>query len=301
MPYSDYSGDYLVRATAEEGKVLALVARSTEMVGEASRIHGTSPVATAALGRVLTAAALMGATLKGRQSLTLRVVGDGPAGSIVATVKEMRVKGYIREPHIYLPLNAEGKLDVAAAVGKGMLYVSKDLGLREPYNGSVPLVSGEIGKDLAYYFAASEQTPAAVGLGVLVGRDGEVRAAGGYILQLLPGAGEEVAERLEKNVAATGPVSNLIEQGCSPDDLLRLLLDGLTYTAHERLLFRFACDCSRERLKEVLLAMGRSELEELMAEQGEVEARCGFCTQVYRFNREELAELIELARQGEEH
>ncbi|MEW5762698.1 MAG: Hsp33 family molecular chaperone HslO [Bacillota bacterium] len=290
-----YGGDYLVRATAEGGRILALVARSTELVREGQRLHGTSPTATAAFGRVLTAAALMGATLKDRQSLTLRVLGDGPLGGIVATVREMRIKGYVREPFVDLPLNDAGKLDVAGAVGKGTLYVTRDLGLREPYNGSVPLVSGEIGKDLAHYFRYSEQTPAAVALGVLVGPDAGVRAAGGYILQLLPGAGEETAARLEANIGATGPVSRLIDRACTPEDILAMLLDGFSPRVEARQAFRFACDCSRERLREILVALGREELEELLAEQGGAEARCAFCNRVYRFGRDELAELVELA------
>ncbi|ACX52086.1 Hsp33 protein [Ammonifex degensii KC4] len=301
MADANFEGDYLVRAVANGGQILALVARSTELVREARRLHGTSPTATAALGRVLTAAALMGATLKDGQTLTLRVVGDGPAGWIVATVRDMRIKGYIREPHIYLPLNAAGKLDVAQAIGKGMLYVTKDLGLREPYNGCVPLVSGEIGKDLAYYFTVSEQTPAAVGLGVLLDPDGEVRAAGGYILQLLPGASEEVVAQLEANVEATGPVSHLFAEGCTPEGVLALLLRGFTPTILARQTFAFVCDCSRERLTKVLLALGREELEALLTEQGEVEAKCGFCNRVYRFSREELQELIELAEPKEKN
>lgn len=292
-----YSGDYLVRATAEEGRILALVARSTELVEQARRLHDTLPTATAALGRVLTAAALMGATLKQGQSVTLRVLGDGPLGGIVATARGGAVKGYVGEPRVDLPLSADGKLDVGAAVGKGVLCVTKDLGLREPYNGSVPLVSGEIGKDLAYYFATSEQTPSAVALGVLVGPAGEVKAAGGYLMQLLPGADEEMAARLEKNVQATGPVSRLVAAACTPEDTLAMLLDGFTVKLHERRFFRFACDCSRERLREILLALGPEELAKLLAEQGGAEARCGFCNRVYRFGPEELAALLALGRQ----
>lgn len=292
--------DYLVRATAAEGKILALVARSTDMVREANRLHGTTPTATAALGRVVTAAALMGATLKEKQSLTLRFKGDGPAGSIVATVKDMRIKGYINEPLIDLPLRSPGKLNVAAAVGKGMLYVTKDLGLREPYNGNVPLVSGEIAEDIAYYFTVSEQIPAAVGLGVLVG-PGDNMSAGGYIIQLLPGGEEDLASQIEANVRAVGSVSHLIAQGCTPENLLDMLLGSFSPVVHARQTFCFACDCSRERLKGVLLALGRKELEEMLTEQGGAEARCGFCTQVYKISREELAELIEVARQGKEH
>lgn len=291
--------DYLVRATAEDGRILAFVARSTELVEEARRLHNTSPTATAALGRVLTAAALMGASLKERQSLTLRVVGDGPLRAIVATARGGAVRGYVGEPQVDLPLNAAGKLDVGAAVGKGVLYVTKDLGLREPYNGSVPLVSGEIGKDLAYYFAKSEQTPSAVALGVLVGPAGAVKAAGGYLVQLLPGAGDGMAARLEENVQATGPVSRLVSRACTPEDILAALLDGFDVQIHERHFFRFACDCSRERVREILLALGPEELEKLLVEQGGAEATCAFCNQVYRFGEGELAELVALSRRPE--
>ncbi|MGO0122166.1 Hsp33 family molecular chaperone HslO [Desulfothermobacter acidiphilus] len=287
--------DYLVRAVAGQGQILALAARSSELVQNAKSLHGTSFTATAALGRLLTAAALMGAMLKDRQTLTIRVEGDGPAGMMVATVRDGKIKGYIQEPHVYLPLNATGKLDVAQAVGEGKLYVVKDLGLREPYHGCVPLVSGEIGKDLAYYFTVSEQTPAAVGLGVLLDAEGEVRAAGGYIVQLLPGVEEAVASQLEANVAAVGSVSRLLAEGCTPEDLIERLLQGFSPTILARQSFAFACDCSRERLAEVLMLLGREELEALLVEQGQVEARCGFCNQVYRFSREELEELIRRA------
>jgi molecular chaperone Hsp33 len=208
--------DYLVRATAEEGQIFALVARTSDLVEEARTLHNTSPVATAALGRVLTGAALMAASLKDGHRLTLRIEGDGPLDSIVATARPGAVKGYVAEPQVDLPLKAKGKLDVGRAVGKGSLYIIKDLGLKEPYVGSVELVSGEIGEDLAYYFTASEQKPSAVGLGVLVEPEGKVKAAGGYLLQLLPGASKELAEALEKKIKEAGAVSRLISLGYTP-------------------------------------------------------------------------------------
>ena len=222
-----FTDDYLLRAVAEEGQVLALVARSTELVREAHRIHGTSPTATAALGRLLTAGVLMGATLREDQSLTLRLVGDGPAGNMIVTVKDMKIKGYIREPHVYIPLKAPGKLDVSGAVGKGMLYVTKDLGWGEPYQGCVPLVSGEIGEDIAYYFAVSEQTPAAVGLGVLLDAGEEVKAAGGYFLLILPGCSEKVISQLEANIKGMGPISGLFSKGVTPEEVVDMLLYGI--------------------------------------------------------------------------
>ncbi|MGI9952388.1 Hsp33 family molecular chaperone HslO [Moorellaceae bacterium AZ2] len=287
--------DYLVRATAGEG-VLALVARTTDLVERARNLHNTSPTATAALGRLLTGAALMSATLKEGQSVTLRITGDGPLGSLVAVARPGRVKGYVGEPQVDLPLKGEGKLDVGRAVGRGTLYVVKDLGLKEPYVGSVELVSGEIGEDLAYYFSSSEQKPSAVGLGVRVEPGGKVGAAGGYLLQLLPGAQEGIAEALENNVREAGAVSRLLAQGLTPEDILRLLLQGLSFKMHEYQPLQFACECSRERLREILLALGEEELERLLAEQGGAEAVCAFCNRVYRFGRDEVEELVKLSR-----
>ncbi|WP_141264178.1 Hsp33 family molecular chaperone HslO [Moorella sp. E308F] len=284
--------DYLVRATAGEGQILAIAAQTTLLVQEAKDLHNTSPTATAALGRVLTGAALMAATLKEGQSITVRILGDGPLGSIVAVARPGTVKGYVAEPGVDLPLRHDGKLDVGRAVGRGMMYVAKDLGLKEPYNGSVPLVSGEIGEDLAYYFTASEQKPSAVGLGVLVEPGGKVGAAGGYLLQLLPGSAEGTAATLEKNIEAAGPVSRLIARGHTPEDILALLLKGFSLKIHERRPLHYACDCSRERLQDILLALGPGELQKLLEEQGGAEARCAFCSRTYRFSREEVAELL---------
>lgn len=288
--------DYLVRATAAEGQILALVARSTGLVEEARNLHQTSPTATAALGRVLTGAALMAATLKEGQSLTVRVLGDGPLGSIIAVARPGVVKGYVAEPQAEVPLKPEGKLDVGRAVGQGVLYLTKDLGLKEPYNGSVPLLSGEIAEDLAYYFTVSEQKPSAVGLGVLVEPDGRVRAAGGYLLQLLPDAREEVAEILEGNIKDVGPVSQLVAKGDRPEEILALLLKGFPFKIHERLPLHFACDCSREKLEEILMALGEKELEKLLEEKGVVEAKCAFCNQTYRFSQEEVARVLAKSR-----
>lgn len=284
--------DYLVRATAGGGQILAIVARTTELVEEARKMHATSPTATAALGRALTGAILMAATLKDGQSLTLHVRGEGPLGGIVAVAVPGKVKGYVGEPETDLPLRSDGKLDVGRAVGKGTLDVVKDLGLKEPYRGSVPLVSGEIGEDLAYYFTVSEQKPSAVGLGVLVEPDGKVRGAGGYLLQLLPGAEEEIAAALEKNIAALGPVSAPFAQGETPEAILNLLLKDFDYKIHERQPVSYACDCSRERLQDILLALGKEELQKLLEEQGGAEARCAFCNRVYRFTKEEVSGLI---------
>ncbi|HBT47042.1 MAG TPA: Hsp33 family molecular chaperone HslO [Peptococcaceae bacterium] len=288
-------GDYLIRATGEGG-VLALVARTTDLVERARQLHRTSPTATAALGRLLTGGALMAATLKEGQSLTLRINGDGPLGSLVVVARPGKIKGYVGEPQVELPLREDGKLDVGRAVGRGTLYVVKDLGLKEPYVGSVELVSGEIGEDLAHYFVSSEQKPSAVGVGVRVEPEGKVGAAGGFLVQLLPGAGEAVAELLENNLREAGPVSSLLAGGLSPEDIAHLLLKGLSFKVYERQPLRWACDCSRERLREVLLALGPQELERILVERGEAEATCAFCSRVYRFDRDEVEELLELSR-----
>ncbi|MBE3580530.1 MAG: Hsp33 family molecular chaperone HslO [Thermoanaerobacteraceae bacterium] len=287
--------DYLVRATGEEG-VLALVARTTALVEMARQLHNTYPTATAALGRLLTGGALMAATLKEGQSVTLRIRGDGPLGSLVAVARPGKVKGYVEEPQVDLPLRGDGKLDVGRAVGRGTLYVVKDLGLKEPYVGSVELVSGEIGEDLAHYFASSEQKPSAVGIGVRVEPGGKVGAAGGFLVQLLPGAREDLAELLENNIRAAGAVSSLLARGLSPEDILHLLLKGLSFKVHEGKPLRWACDCSRRRLREILVALGPEELERILVEQGEAEAVCAFCSRVYRFGRDEVEELVELSR-----
>ncbi|WP_258359370.1 Hsp33 family molecular chaperone HslO [Moorella sulfitireducens (nom. illeg.)] len=284
--------DYLVRATAGEGQILAIATQTTGLVQAAKELHNTSPTATAALGRVLTGAAMMAATLKEGQGITVRILGNGPLGSIVAVARPGEVKGYVMEPGVDLPLKSDGKLDVGGAVGRGTLYVAKDLGLKEPYSGSVPLVSGEIGEDLAYYFTASEQKPSAVGLGVLLEPGGKVGAAGGYLLQLLPGAAEEIAVSLEKNIQAAGPVSSLILQEHTPEDILALLLKGFSLKVHERQPIKYNCGCSRERLKGILLALGPAELQKLLEEQGGAEAKCAFCSRVYRFSGEEVAELL---------
>lgn len=291
--------DYIVRATAVSGKVRAYAARTTALVEELRRRHGTWPVATAALGRTVTAAAMMGAMLKGTERLTVQIRGSGPLGEIVADADAAGyVRGYVREPRVDLPLNAAGKLDVASAVGEGFLHVIKDLGLREPYRGSVPLISGEIGEDFAYYFAVSEQIPSGVGVGVLVEPPDRVKQAGGFIVQLFPGLPEEEVARLEEAIARLPAVTTLLDRGLTPEELLQAMVPDVQLL--DRVSVSFRCRCSRERMERVLVALGRDELESLYREQGGAEIHCHFCSEIYRFSREELQKLIERAAESGE-
>ncbi|MDI3258068.1 MAG: Hsp33 family molecular chaperone HslO [Kyrpidia sp.] len=287
--------DYVVRATAYSGSVRAYAARTTALAEELRRRHGTWPVATAALGRAATAGAMMGAMLKGDERLTIQVKGDGPLGGIVIDADASgRVRGYVDRPDVDLPLNALGKLDVAAAVGKGSLYVVKDLGLRDPYRGSVPLVSGELGEDIAYYFAVSEQVPSSVGVGVLVEPSGRVKQAGGFIIQLFPGLSEEETARLEQAVAGIPSVTSLLNRGLSPEELLFGMAPDVRVL--DKIPVEFRCRCSRRRIEAILLALSREERDTLCLEQGGAEVRCHFCSQVYRFSCEDLESLN---REGE--
>ena len=290
--------DYLVRATLAEGGARALVARTTNLVEEARRLHDVWPTAIAALGRTLTAAAIMAAMLDEREKLTLQIMGDGPVGRVLAVAAgDGTVKGYLDEPHVHLPLNDRGKLDVAGAVGRsGNLYVLRDIGLKEPYRGMTPIVSGEIGLDVAEYFRRSEQSPAAVGLGVLVEATGWVQAAGGFIVQLLPGAPDELARRLEENLAGVTSVTELIASGWTPEKILARLVHDLPVEIHGRLPLRYLCGCSRARFIPPLISLGRDELASILAEQGHIELRCHFCNQVYTFSPAEASALIESAR-----
>jgi molecular chaperone Hsp33 len=295
--------DQLIVATAGAGFIRALVATTTEMVSEAQRRHDTWPTASAALGRVLTAGALMGAMLKGEQRLTLRVLGDGPLGAIVVTADaEGHVRGYVQEPHVHLPANAVGKLDVSGAVGAGDLHVIKDLGLRDAYQGSVPLVSGEIGEDFAEYFSKSEQTPSAVALGVLVETDNTIKAAGGFIIQLLPGADDETASRLESQLKGLPSITQMIDRGFDAKQILEWALAPFDLNILETRPVQFHCSCNRDRLERVLISLGDQELAEMIEEQQGAELTCHFCRKVYHFSEAELGDLRQrLKHQQEEH
>lgn len=286
--------DYCIRGIAAEGRIRCWAALTTKLCEEARYRHDTYPVASAALGRLLTAGVMMGLNLKGQDILTLRIQGGGPLGALVVVANsEGEVRGYVENPHTHLPSKSPGKLDVGGAVGQeGFLYVIKDLGLKEPYTGSVPLVSGEIGEDVTRYFAESEQTPSAVSLGVLVDPDNRVKAAGGYIVQLMPGVTEEEIEELEKNINEIPPVSQLIDQGMTPEEIGAQVLKGMGFQVLEKHPVAFKCKCSRERLRDALKGIGKDELKSILQEQGHAELNCHFCGEKYLFEEDELKTMI---------
>lgn len=286
--------DYIVRATAANDQIRAFAAVTTEMVETAREHHNTSPVATAALGRLLTAGAMMGSMMKGEKDvLTLQIKAGGPLQGITVTADSQgNVKGYVGNPDVCIPANSKGKLDVAGAVGPGFLTVIKDMGLKEPYSGQVMLQTCEIAEDLTYYFATSEQVPSAVGLGVLMNKNNTVRQAGGFIVQLMPFAEEEVISRLEQNVQKINSVTNLLEEGHTPESLLEKVLEGFDVQINEKMDTRFCCNCSKERVAKALISIGRKELNEMIQEGKPIEMNCHFCNTNYNFTVEELKEIL---------
>ena len=290
--------DYIVRAIAADSQIRAFAAVTTETVETARQDHNTSPVATAALGRLLTAGTMMGVMMKGdKDILTLQVKGDGPIQGITVTADSKgRVKGYVGNPEVIIPANAKGKLDVSGAVGNGFLQVIKDMGLKEPYVGQVALQTGEIAEDLTYYFASSEQVPSAVGLGVLMEKDNTVRQAGGFIVQLMPNAEEEVIEKLEKNLAQITSVTELLDQGYTPEMLLEKLLGDMDLEINEKVPTSFYCNCDKVRVGKVLISLGEKELQGMIDDGEPIELNCHFCNTNYTFSVDELKELLELAR-----
>jgi len=284
--------DYLIRATALGGSVRAFAVQTTGIVEELRRRHDTFPLATAALGRTVSAGVMMGAMLKDEQRLTIQVKGNGPLGQIVVDADAKgNVRGYIDNPQVDLPLNERGKLDVAGGVGEGYLYIIKDLGLKEPYRGSVPLVSGELAEDFTYYFAKSEQTPSSVALGVLVSPDYSVQASGGFILQLLPGLNDDEIDEMEKNLAQLPPVTSLLASGEDMESILKRIIDSVEVL--EKSEIRFQCQCSRERVERTLISLGREEIQDMIREDGKAELVCHFCNEAYQFSREQLQELLD--------
>ncbi len=284
----------LVRTISQDGGILCCAMDSTDIAYRSEQIHRTSAVVTAGLGRLLTAASMMGCMLKGEDnSVTLRIQADGPAGNLIA-VSDSRgnVRGCVDNPVVELELNQFGKLDVSGAVGKnGMLYVVKDLGLKEPYVGQVPLVSGEIAEDITNYFAVSEQIPTVCGLGVLVNPNLTVQAAGGFLVQLLPGASEETIARLEENVRSLEPVSKMLANGSTPQQIAFRVLDGFAPQVLDEFNTEYRCDCSRARVERALLSMGRGELEDMAQEREVTQVECHFCEKVYSFTSKDLREL----------
>ena len=286
--------DYIIRATAANDQIRAFAAVTTEMVETAREHHNTSPVATAALGRLLTAGAMMGSMMKGEKDvLTLQIKAGGPLQGITVTADSQgNVKGYVGNPDVCIPANSKGKLDVAGAVGPGFLTVIKDMGLKGPYSGQVMLQTCEIAEDLTYYFATSEQVPSAVGLGVLMNKNNTVRQAGGFIVQLMPFAEDEVISRLEQNVQKINSVTNLLEEGHTPESLLEKVLEGFDIQINEKMDTRFHCNCSKERVAKALISIGRKELNEMIQEGKPIEMNCHFCNTNYNFTVEELKEIL---------
>ncbi len=284
--------DVAIRAISENGHVRALTCTTTQLTNELQRRHGTWPVATAALGRTASVAAMMGLMLKGRERLTVQVKGDGPLGSILVDAdSEGHVRGYVQNPHVHLPANAQGKLDVGGAVGSGMLYVMRDLGLKDVYRGSAELQTGEIGDDFTYYFAISEQTPSSVGAGVLVDTDNSVIVSGGFIVQLLPGHTEADIEALEQRVGQMKSVTEILRTGATAKDLLDMVLPGAAVLEERNI--QFHCGCSKDRMKVLLKSLGDAEIQSLLEEQGEAEVVCHFCNERYHFDKAELQSILD--------
>lgn len=290
--------DYIVRATAADAAVRAFACTTRETVEAARQAHQTSPVVTAALGRLLSGGAMMGSMMKGeRDLLTIQIKGDGPMEGLTVTADSQgKVKGYAEVPDVIVPANARGKLDVAAAVGKGTLRVIKDMGLKEPYVGQTQLQTGEIAEDLTYYFAGSEQVPSSVGLGVLMNRDNTVRQAGGFIIQLMPFAADEVIEALEKNLSRVQSVTAMLDEGRTPEQMLEVLLEGLNPEWKETLPVSFSCDCNWKKIEKVLISLGKQELKDMIEEGKEIEVNCHFCASHYQFSVEELKALYQKSR-----
>jgi molecular chaperone Hsp33 len=286
--------DYIVRATAADASIRAFAITSRELVETARKDHNTSPIMTAALGRLLSGAAMMGVMLKGEKDLlTLQIQCSGPAKGLTVTADSHgNVKGFASNPVVELPPNAEGHLNVGGALDLGILSVIKDMGLKEPYVGQCQLQTGEIAEDLTYYFAASEQVPSAVGLGVLMNKDNTVRQAGGFIVQVMPFAEEATIAKLEENVQKIQSVTTLLEQGHTPESLLEQVLDGFDIEINDTIPTEFYCNCSKSRVERALISIGRKELNELIQEGKDVELNCHFCNQNYVFSVEELKEIL---------
>ncbi len=286
-------GDYLVKALAYNGQVRAYAVRSTDAVGEAQRRHYTWPTASAALGRAMTAVVIMGAMLTDDNKITVKIEGGGPIGRIlVDSNAKGEVRGYVSNPQTHFDLNQQGKLDVRRAVGTdGMLTVVKDIGLRDYFTGQVPITSGELGEDFTYYFSTSEQTPSAVGVGVLVNPDNTILAAGGFIIQLMPGTEDETITKIEKRLSEIPPISKQIESGLSPEELLIEVLGKEEVKFLEKMPVSFTCTCSKDRFGNAIIGLGKTEIQEMIDEDGQAEAHCHFCNEKYHYSKEELEEL----------
>ncbi|MBQ8764704.1 MAG: Hsp33 family molecular chaperone HslO [Clostridia bacterium] len=291
--------DYIVNAITSNGAIRVVAADTTELCNRAQEIHKMSPTAAAALGRTLTAAAIMGSMLKSADdSLTIQLNGGGPIGKVVAVGDgNANVKGYVGNPLVDLPLNEKGKLDVGGAIGRdGMLGIIRDLGLKEPYVGQVPLVNGEVAEDLTQYYATSEQLPTAVALGVLVDVDYTIKAAGGFILQVLPGAYDEDIDNVEKTIQSISSVTEMLSNGKKPEDIVEQLLSDYEIEYFDNVPTKYECDCSRDRTDRALISLGKDELTKIIEEDGKAEITCHFCDNIYKYTKEELETLLENAK-----
>lgn len=287
--------DHIIRVSAANGQIRAFAAYTKELVEEARNNHGTSPVATAALGRTMTAAAMMGVMLKGdKDLLTLQINGNGPLKGIIVTAdSKANVKGYVYNPYVDIPAKPNGKFDVSGAIGDGMLNVIMDIGLKDPYVGQTKLVSGEIAEDLTYYFASSEQTPSVVALGVLVDKDISVKQAGGFIVQLMPGAEEKVIAKLEENLKQIKSVTSLLEQGKTPEQILEILLYDMDMKILDEVPTKFYCNCTKDRVEKALITVGAKEINDMIKENKPIELNCHFCNKNYDFSVNELKDLLD--------
>lgn len=285
--------DYLIRATAADAQIRAFAVTTKELVEKARSAHDLSPVVTAALGRLMTGGVMMGSMLKNEQDmLTLKINGGGPVRGMTVTADgKGNVKGYADCPQAMMPPNSAGKLDVGGVIGVGLLTVIKDMGLKEPYSSTIPLQTGEIGDDLTYYFATSEQVPSSVALGVLMDKNNTVKQAGGFILQLMPFTDEAVIERLEQRLAQIPPVTTMLEKGLTPEQILEEVLGEFGVTMTDTMPVQFTCNCSKERVEKVLISLGGEELNSLIEEGGDVELNCHFCNTRYSFTVDELKEI----------
>lgn len=285
--------DYIVRAVAADKQIRAFAITSREMVETARQHHNTSPVATAALGRLLTGGAMMGVMMKGEKDmLTLMMKGDGPINGVTVTADSKgNVKGYVGNPNVLIPANYAGKLDVGAAIGYGTLTVIKDMGLKEPYVSQVPLGTSEVAEDLTYYFASSEQVPSAVGLGVLMSKDNTVKQAGGFIVQLMPFADEEVINKLEERVNNISSVTEMLEKGMTPEDILKEVMGDMDVEVTDKIETGFVCNCSKEKIAKALASISKKDMDEIINDGKEIEVKCDFCNTTYKFSVEELQTL----------
>lgn len=286
--------DYIIRATAASGQIRAFAATSRDLVEYARETHNTSPVATAGLGRMLTAAAMMGATLKNSSdALTLIAKGDGPLGGITVTAdSSSNVKGYVNNPAFVNPPNFFGKFDVGGAIGNGTLTVIKDIGLKEPYSGQVALITGEIAEDLTYYFATSEQVPTSVALGVLMNKNNTVKQAGGFIIQLMPFASDEVIDSLEAKIKEITSITTLLDNGMSPEDILNHILGDMDLNITDKIPTAYKCNCSRERVTKAIISIGKAEITDMINEGRDIEVNCHFCNKNYVFTPDDLKKLL---------